>query len=163
MIDELANRDVRGELGQPAEVVGVPMRDDQMVDLLKAGVLDGIPDAAGIASGGRAGVAGIDQQRFTRGGNKKRGIASLDVDHRDAERFRARRRRKRHKERRKGENQQKNHGYAHRPSRISVSISGMQVNIAEECADLMRSFFTDGPIVVIGLPHGALAESQRPN
>jgi hypothetical protein len=41
MIDELANRDVRCELGQAAEVVGVPMRDDQMVDLLKAGVLDG--------------------------------------------------------------------------------------------------------------------------
>jgi hypothetical protein len=39
----------------------------------------------------------------------------------------------------------------------------MQVNIAEEWADLTRSVFTDGPIAVIGLPHGAVAEGLRPN
>src|SRR6266481_7893845 len=40
MIDEFANRRVGSELSQPAKVVAVPMRDNKMIDLLKAGIFD---------------------------------------------------------------------------------------------------------------------------
>ena len=49
VIDELADRNCGGQLGHAAEMIAVPMRGDQMIDLLQSGVLDRIHDAARIA------------------------------------------------------------------------------------------------------------------
>ena len=48
VVDEMPDRDALGELGQAAEMIAVPMRDDQMVDLGEAGILGGRHDARGI-------------------------------------------------------------------------------------------------------------------
>ena len=67
MVDEFLDRDLRSELCQAAEVVAVPVRDDQMIDLLKPGVLGRGHDAAGIAHGARGDIACIHEQRFPGG------------------------------------------------------------------------------------------------
>ena len=64
VIDELADRNLGRQFGQAAEVIAVPVRDDQMVDLLEPGVFDRIHDAARIANRRGAGIAGIDEQRL---------------------------------------------------------------------------------------------------
>ncbi len=50
-----------------AEVIAVPVRGDQVVDLREAGVLDRGHDATGVAHRGRAGVSRVDQQRLADG------------------------------------------------------------------------------------------------
>jgi len=67
MIDELANLDPGSQFRHSAEVITVPMRRDQMIDLLQPGVFDRILDAFRIANRSRAIVARIDQQRFADG------------------------------------------------------------------------------------------------
>ena len=49
MIDEFADGNLRSERGEAAEVVAVPVRDDQMIDLREPGVMDRGHDAAGVA------------------------------------------------------------------------------------------------------------------
>ena len=85
MVDEFADGDLRGELGQAAEVIAVPVRDDQMIDLGEAGVMDGIHDAAGIANGAGRDVARIHEQRLAGGRDEERGVAAFDVDDVDVE------------------------------------------------------------------------------
>ena len=87
MIDEMPDRDALGELGHAAEMIAVPMGDDQMVDLGEAGVLGGRHDAPGIADRrlGRD-IAGVDEQRFAGRRDEERGVAALDVDHVDVQR-----------------------------------------------------------------------------
>src|SRR5580704_8184532 len=80
MIDELSNRNFRSQLSQAAEMITVPVGDDQMIDLPQASVLDRILDAARIAGSRSAGVPGVDQQRLTGRRDEERGVTALDVD-----------------------------------------------------------------------------------
>ena len=85
----MLDRDLLGELGEPAEVIAVPVRDDQVVDLRQARIVDGFHDAAGIARrGDGAGVARVHQHRLTGGRDEERGIAAFHVDDIDRQRFR---------------------------------------------------------------------------
>ena len=43
------DRNLLGELGHAAEMIAVAVRDDQMIDLREAGILDRLHDAAGVA------------------------------------------------------------------------------------------------------------------
>ncbi len=87
MIDEMLDRDELGELGYAAEMIAVPMGDDEMVDLRQTGVLDGRHDAPGVPDRRvRRHIAGIDEERFARWRHQERGVAALDVDHVDVER-----------------------------------------------------------------------------
>ena len=70
----------RGELGHRAEVIAVPVRRDQVVDLREAGILDGGHDALGVARRGRAAVARVDQQRLAGRRDEQRRVAAFDVD-----------------------------------------------------------------------------------
>ena len=88
VIDELANLDLRSQLGHAAEMIAVPMRRDQMIDLLNAGVFHRIENAICVANRPRAVIAGIDQQRLARRRNDQRGVAALDIDDINVERLR---------------------------------------------------------------------------
>ena len=79
------DRDLRRELRQPAEVVAVPVRDDQVIDLLQVRVFDRRHDAAGVAHGARRHVARIHEQRFAGRRDEKRRVAAFDVDYIDVE------------------------------------------------------------------------------
>ena len=63
MIDERANWHLRGERRHAADMVGVKMRGDQIVDARDARLLHRGLDATGIASL-EARPAGIDEQRL---------------------------------------------------------------------------------------------------
>src|SRR5580704_1594974 len=81
MIDEFFNGNLGGELGHSAKVVAVPMRGNQMIDLLKSGVLDRIDDAACIArSRDCSDIPGIDEQGLAGRRNKQYRVAALHVD-----------------------------------------------------------------------------------
>jgi len=58
----------------------MPMRDDEMIDLLEAGVFDGVHDAGGVAGRGGSCVTGVDEQRFMGRRDKQRGVAAFDID-----------------------------------------------------------------------------------
>src|SRR3989442_11509901 len=81
VIDELANGNFRSKLRHSPEVVAMPVSRDQMIDSLKSGIFHGSDDTARITgSRSSAGVAGIDEQRFTRRGDEKRRVAAFDID-----------------------------------------------------------------------------------
>src|SRR5205823_5566615 len=75
------------KLREPAEVIAVPVRDNQMVDLLKPGVFSGRHDATGVTNGARSNIACVHEQRFPGGRDEERGIAALDVNYIDSERL----------------------------------------------------------------------------
>ena len=85
MIDELFDGNLRSQFGQAAEVIAMPVRDDQMIDLLEAGVFHGRHDSRGVSRRLRAGIAGVDEQRFARRRNEERRIAALHIDDIDVE------------------------------------------------------------------------------
>ena len=87
MIDEFADGDLRGERGEAAEVVAVPVRDDEVIEMREAGVVNRVHDAAGVAVGARRDIAGVHEQRFAGGRDEERGVAALDVDDVDVEGF----------------------------------------------------------------------------
>ena len=70
-----------------AEVIAVPVRGDQVIDLREAGVLDRRHDALGVSRRRRAAIAGIDEHRLARRRHEQRGVAALDVDDVDVERL----------------------------------------------------------------------------
>jgi hypothetical protein len=80
VIDELLDRNLRSKLRQPAEVVAVPVRDDQVIDLLELRILDRRHNAPGIAHRAWRHVAGVHQQRFARRRHKEHRIPALHVD-----------------------------------------------------------------------------------
>jgi len=62
------------------------MRDDEVIDLGEVGILRGCQDAPRIPDRRfRRDIAGVDEQRFTRGRHQERGVATLDVDDIDVE------------------------------------------------------------------------------
>jgi hypothetical protein len=66
VVDVVLDRDALVDFGHAAEMISVPMRGDQMVDLGDAGILGGGGNALGIANRRLgAGVACIDQHGFT--------------------------------------------------------------------------------------------------
>jgi hypothetical protein len=79
VIDECAYGDAGHELRHAADVVGVKVREQHVVDPVNAGFLRSGNNAVGIA----AIVfwpAGIDKQRFARGSDKERRLATFDID-----------------------------------------------------------------------------------
>ena len=66
MIDKLLDRHMRSQFRETAEMIAVPVRDDQMIDLLQAGIFHRRHDAARIARcRNRSEVSGVDQQRLS--------------------------------------------------------------------------------------------------
>src|SRR5262249_31740427 len=62
MVDELLDWNLLGNFCQTSEVIAMPMRDDEVIQLPKARRFDRCQDASGIAYRGRVtGVAGINQ------------------------------------------------------------------------------------------------------
>ena len=74
VIVEVFDRDQLAEPGDAAVMIGVPVADDEMVDGLEAGVGAGLVNALGVAG---AGIAAINQHRFTGGRDHQRGRAAL--------------------------------------------------------------------------------------
>src|SRR5262245_42690951 len=87
MVDVMLDRDALGDLGHAAEMVTMPMRRDEMINLRETGILGGCHDALGVADGSlRSSVAGIDQDGFAGWRDEQRGIAAFDIDHVNVER-----------------------------------------------------------------------------
>ncbi len=82
MVDVIADRDALRQFRHAAEMVAMPVRGDQIVDLGQTGVAGRRHDALGVAHR-RVGrhIAGIDQHRLARGRNEQRRLAAFDVDH----------------------------------------------------------------------------------
>src|SRR5260370_27508658 len=78
-----------GEWGETADMIVVVVSDDQVIDLLDAGVLDGRHDAPRITNRTVSTVTRIDKHRFSGRRDKKDGIAALHIDHVDVQRFRS--------------------------------------------------------------------------
>ena len=57
----------------------MPMRDDQIVNLLEPGVLHCCHNATSIANRARAAIAGVDEQRLARRGYKQRRVTAFNV------------------------------------------------------------------------------------
>jgi len=84
----MANRDARRELGKPAVMIAVPVRDDHVIDLRDARIFRGLDDASCVARCTHAAVARVDEQRLARGRYEERRVAPFDVDDIDLERLR---------------------------------------------------------------------------
>src|ERR1051326_5177206 len=80
MVEKLLNRDAFGKLGPPADVIPVIMRENQMINLLQAGILGSVRDPARIPDSTVADIAGINQNRFAGRRNKQDSISALNVD-----------------------------------------------------------------------------------
>jgi hypothetical protein len=63
----------------------MPVRDDEVIDLLQSGVFDGVHDSTGIARRSCAGIAGIDEQRLKGRRYKQGGVAAFNIDDVDVE------------------------------------------------------------------------------
>ena len=64
MVDELSDRDARRELGHATEMIAVPVRGNQIVDLAEARIFDGGHYAVRISDRGCTGIPRIDEHRF---------------------------------------------------------------------------------------------------
>jgi hypothetical protein len=83
----MRDRDPSRELGQPADVVLMVVRADEVIDPLHARGGEHRHDAISVA---RAGVAGVDQDGLAGGRDEERGFAALRVGDVDIERGRTR-------------------------------------------------------------------------
>ena len=79
MIDERADRNLLCELDDAAIVIGMEVRDQEIVDLLEPGFPDRSHDAVRVARV-IAGVARVDQQRFAGRRRDQRRLTTFDVD-----------------------------------------------------------------------------------
>src|SRR5215510_16482341 len=79
MVDELTNRDSLREFSHSSEVIAMPMRRYQMVNLLQLGILCGCNNAIGIARSGRAGIAGVNEKRLALRRHQERRISAFHV------------------------------------------------------------------------------------
>src|SRR5262249_58028408 len=69
-----------GDARNPAVVIAVPVRDDQVVDLREAGVFHRIHDSPGISRSRLTAVAGVDQDRFARWRDEQHRAAAFNID-----------------------------------------------------------------------------------
>ena len=95
VIIEALNRHSLRELGKPADVIAVIVRQHEVVDLLHACIFEREHDAIGIAS---SRITDVDEQRLTRRSHEQGCLAALGIDVIDLQRFGRRLRgcRKRH-------------------------------------------------------------------
>ena len=80
VVDELLDRNARRQLGQAADVIGMEVSGDQVVDLFDPGLLHCGHDAIGVTDGGGTGVSRIDEHRLARRRNPQLRISALDID-----------------------------------------------------------------------------------
>jgi hypothetical protein len=64
VVDEFPNWNLWRQRVQSAEVIAMPVRDDQVIDLLKPRVLDSRHDASSVSDSAASAVSRIYQQRF---------------------------------------------------------------------------------------------------
>ena len=79
VIDEVADGQLLGELRDSADVVGVEVRDHQVIDALDARLLRCRGDPLGVAAVETA-PAGVDQQRLAARRHHQSGLPALHVD-----------------------------------------------------------------------------------
>ena len=72
--------------GNAADVIGVVVRDHEIVDAREAGLSNNGRNTVGVAAV-EAHVAGVHQQRFAGGRHDQRGLTAFDVDDMDVERL----------------------------------------------------------------------------
>jgi hypothetical protein len=89
MIHKFFDGDMRRQFGECADMVVVVVSDDQVIDLLKASILDGGHNAPCVTNGAISTVPRIDKHRFSGGCDKKDGVAALHVDHINLQRLRS--------------------------------------------------------------------------
>jgi hypothetical protein len=87
VVDVIHDRDVRGEFGHAAEMVAVPVRGDQVVDLREACGFGSVQNSASVPSGACAAVSCVDQDGLACRCDKKSSVAAFDVHHIDVERL----------------------------------------------------------------------------
>ena len=85
MIEEFADGNALDQLGHAADVVGVEVGDEDVIDPGNAGVVHGGLNAVGIAAI-VARPAGVDEERCAGRGDQQRGLAAFDINGVDAER-----------------------------------------------------------------------------
>ncbi len=90
VIVEPLDRHPLRELGKPADVIAVIVRQHEVIDLLHARVFERQHDAIGIAP---SRIADVDEQRLTGRSHEQRCLAAFRVDVIDLQRFRGRLRR----------------------------------------------------------------------
>src|SRR5262249_61524587 len=88
MIDEFLDRDARGKLGHSTEMVAVPVRRNQVIDLLDAGIFHRRHDPAGVARCCSTAVAGVDEHGLTGWTDEKCRVTAFNVDDINLERLR---------------------------------------------------------------------------
>src|SRR4029077_17775664 len=69
-----------------AEMIAMPVRHDEMIDLLNPGVFYSVHDAAGVTYSGSS-ISGVDEQRLMRGRYKQNGVPTLNIDDVDIQRL----------------------------------------------------------------------------
>ena len=87
VVDEFFDRDARRQLGHSAKVIAVPVRRDQMIDLLYAGIFHRGLNPRCVSGGRRPDVAGVDQYRLSGWRGEQRCITTLDIDDVDIQCF----------------------------------------------------------------------------
>src|SRR3954468_3981026 len=81
------DRKLLGKFPKASEMVAVPVRDDQMIDLGDTGVFRRFDDASGIARRLGAAIAGIDEHSLAEWRDEQRGVAAFNVDDVNLQRF----------------------------------------------------------------------------
>src|SRR5262249_51162938 len=87
MVDVLTDGNSHCQFSHSAEVITMPMRDNQMINLLKFGIAGGCNDAIGIARSGCAGVTRVNQERLALRGHQERRVPGLHVHDINVQRF----------------------------------------------------------------------------
>ena len=84
VIHERANRQSRRERRHAADMIGVVMRDDEVVDARDACLLRRRRDAVGVTAA-ESREAGVDEHRLAGRRHEQRGLSPFDVDEIDAQ------------------------------------------------------------------------------
>ena len=74
------DRDIRGQFGHAAEVIAMPVRGNEVVDLRQTGILGSFENSPGIAHGVGTAVTGIDEHGFPGGAYKQGRVAAFNID-----------------------------------------------------------------------------------
>ena len=87
MIDESADGNLCGEIGNAADVIGVVVGDEEVVDLFDAGKFADLENVVGAVVIGFAGAgpAGIDEQVFAAGRDEESRLTAFDIGEVDLE------------------------------------------------------------------------------
>ena len=83
VVDERTDRQLRGHAGNAADVIGMVVGYQQVVEMVEARLPGDRKDPLGITAVAR--VSGIDQERFAAGCDQERRLPALDVDEIDLE------------------------------------------------------------------------------